>query len=94
MFSPLLLPAVLALATPSAQVAVPAASPFTPTGDRIAITQSVADSAQPICYKMRTYIFERNDDAAPKFVRETTCGPARPRLNRSRMPKVRLVPAN
>ena len=29
-----------------------------------------------ICYKIRTYVFELNDDRAPKFLRETTCGPA------------------
>ncbi len=47
-----------------------------------------------VCYKMRTYIFARNDGAAPKLVRETTCPPARPRLNRSNVPQARAIPAN
>jgi hypothetical protein len=59
------------------------------------VTQAdLPDSQSPVCYKIRSYIFERNDDAAPKLVRETTCSNARPHLNRSKTPQARIVPAN
>ncbi len=72
-------------------------SPQTPAITRQAsleFTTGAADSGPAVCYKMRSYIFARNDDAAPKLVRETTCSTARPRLNRSKSPKARIVPAN
>ncbi|MGA2903215.1 MAG: hypothetical protein ABSD98_05270 [Candidatus Korobacteraceae bacterium] len=47
-----------------------------------------------ICYKIRAYIFKRDDDHAPEFVRSTTCGPGRPRAKGAAWPKARLVPAD
>jgi len=46
------------------------------------------------CYKIRAYVFELNDDRAPKFLRETTCGPSKPRskaVDEQLVPK--LLPA-
>jgi len=47
-----------------------------------------------ICYKIRAYIFKRDDDHAPEFVRSTTCGPRRPHQKNVEWPKAKLVPAN
>ena len=47
-----------------------------------------------ICYKIRAYIFKRDDDHAPQFVRSTTCGPGQPRAKDAVWPKARMVPAN
>lgn len=32
-----------------------------------------------ICYRIRAYLFRRDDDHAPKLVGSTTCGPRQPR---------------
>ncbi len=47
-----------------------------------------------ICYKIRAYIFKRDDDHAPQYVRSTTCGPRQPRAKNATWPKARLVPAD
>jgi len=47
-----------------------------------------------VCYKIRAYIFKRDDDHAPQFVRSTTCGPRRPHTKNIAGPKAKLVPAN
>jgi hypothetical protein len=47
-----------------------------------------------ICYKIRAYIFKRDDDHVPLYVRSTTCGPRQPRQKNAVWPKARLVPAN
>jgi len=47
-----------------------------------------------ICYKIRAYIFKRDDDHAPEFVRSTTCGPRIPHEKNAAWPKAKLVPAN
>jgi hypothetical protein len=52
-----------------------------------------ADNAG-ICYKIRAYIFKRDDDHAPKYVGSTTCGPAQPRAKDAVWPKARMVPAD
>ena len=46
-----------------------------------------------ICYKIRAFIFRRDDDHAPEFVRSTTCPPVKPRTKDIAWPKARLVPA-
>jgi hypothetical protein len=53
-----------------------------------------AGANEGICYKIRAYIFKRDDDHAPQFVRSTTCGPGQPRAKDAVWPKARLVPAN
>jgi hypothetical protein len=64
----------------------------------LAVTESPNDIAlaanQGICYKIRAYIFRRDDDHAPQFVRSTTCGPRQPRAKDAVWPKGRLVPAD
>ncbi|HEY3928023.1 MAG TPA: hypothetical protein VGL89_06600 [Candidatus Koribacter sp.] len=89
----LLLPfAALALVgAPQGQSAAPQAVPV--TNDPITLTRSAGDAAQPVCYKMRTYIFERNDGAAPILVRATTCPLVHPRVNRANT-RARIIPAN
>ncbi|MGB9253751.1 MAG: hypothetical protein WCC25_02845 [Candidatus Korobacteraceae bacterium] len=47
-----------------------------------------------ICYKIRAYIFKRDDDHAPEMVRSTTCGPRIPHQKNVTGPKAKLVPAN
>jgi len=46
-----------------------------------------------VCYKIRAYIFKRDDDHAPEFVRSTTCGPRKAREKDAAWPKAKLVPA-
>lgn len=65
----------------------------------LAMTESpndiaLADSNEGICYKIRAYIFKRDDDHAPQFLRSTTCGPGQPRAKDAVWPKARIVPAN
>jgi hypothetical protein len=47
-----------------------------------------------ICYKIRAYIFKRDDDHAPELKGTTTCGPRQPRAKEVVWPKARLVPAD
>ena len=53
-------------------------------------------SPQPdgICYKIRAYIFKRDDDHAPELAGTTTCGPRQPHAKNVVWPKARLVPAD
>jgi hypothetical protein len=46
-----------------------------------------------ICYRIRAYIFKRDDDHAPVFVRSTTCGPSKPHTKDAKWPDAKLVPA-
>ncbi|HME31821.1 MAG TPA: hypothetical protein VKG65_03630 [Terriglobales bacterium] len=47
-----------------------------------------------ICYKIRAYIFKRDDDRAPELAGSTTCGPRQPHAKNAVWPKGRLVPAD
>ncbi len=51
------------------------------------------DSRADICYRIRAYIFRRDDDRAPELVGSTTCGPAAPHRKDVEHPKARFVPA-
>ena len=53
-----------------------------------------AGESDGICYRIRVYIFKRDDDHAPELVRSTTCGPRQPRAKEIVWPKARLVPAD
>ena len=90
-----LAPALVVLASVSS---APVASQPQPAGTPIQVSdftfQNGSAERDNICYKMRTYIFERNDGDAPKLVRETTCSPIKPKLNHSRLPKARMIPAD
>jgi hypothetical protein len=47
-----------------------------------------------MCFTMRSYVFTRQDGNAPVLVGATTCTPATTlRMERSKQPQVRLVPA-
>jgi len=50
-------------------------------------------SANDICYKIRAYIFKRDDDHAPELVGSTTCGPRQPHAKNALWPEAKLVPA-
>jgi hypothetical protein len=65
----------------------------------IVLTESRDDIAlsapnEGICYKIRAYIFKRDDDHAPRFVRSTTCGPDQPHAKDAVWPKAQIVPAD
>lgn len=62
-----------------------------PAGRQADLTLSPSDD---LCYRIRAYIFKRDDDHAPEFVRSTTCGPRRPHEKNAAWPKAKLVPAN
>jgi len=64
---------------PELQAPVPA------SGDSFALPPS-----DDICYRIRAYIFKRDDDHAPQFVGSTTCGPRQPRARNAEWPKARL----
>ena len=53
-----------------------------------------ASEADSICYKIRAYIFKRDDDHAPELTGSTTCGPRQPHAKSIAWPKARLVPAD
>lgn len=54
----------------------------------------LARQSDGICYKIRAYIFKRDDDHAPELAGTTTCGPSQPRAKEVVWPKARLIPAN
>jgi hypothetical protein len=62
---------------------------------RLSADQLQALANRDTCFTMRTYVFRRQDGAAPVLVGTTTCTPAnvvrRQQVNRP--PEVRLVPA-
>jgi hypothetical protein len=57
-------------------------------------SKDFAGEPDGICYKIRAYIFKRDDDHAPELKGSTTCGPRQPRAKNVVWPKARLVPAN
>ena len=80
------------LAVPGAPLANGGQLPLVITESRNDI--ALAADNDGICYKIRAYIFKRDDDHAPEFVRSTTCGPRQPRAKNAAWPKARLVPAD
>jgi hypothetical protein len=69
------------------------ATPAVPANGSIAggRDQSLA-GGDDICYRIRAYIFKRDDDHAPKFVGSTTCGPRQPRARSAVAPKAHFEP--
>jgi len=47
----------------------------------------LAPSDDHVCYKIRAFIFKRDDDHAPQFVRSTTCPPVHARVKDAAWPK-------
>jgi hypothetical protein len=45
-----------------------------------------------ICYRIRAYIFKRDDDHAPKLVGSTTCGPRQPQARKAALPQAHFEP--
>ncbi len=41
-------------------------------------SDSAGTPSDEVCYRIRAYIFKRDDDHAPKLVGSTTCGPRQP----------------
>ncbi len=76
----------------NSQMAASGQLPWVSTESRNDIAPASAN--QGICYKIRAYIFRRDDDHAPQFVRSTTCGPGQPHAKDAVWPKARLVPAD
>ena len=60
----------------------------TETPDDIALSPS-----DDVCYKIRAYIFRRDDDHAPELVGSTTCGPRKAQAKDAFWPKGKLAPA-
>jgi hypothetical protein len=101
-FASVLLLATLLPAAGASQPAdvQPSASPQQPQAQStfVASTDSASSAdvfdSDDVCYKIRAYIFKRDDDHAPQFVRSTTCGPRKPHTKAADWPKAKLVPAN
>ena len=49
-----------------------------------------APDSDNICYRIRAYLFKRDDDHPPQLVGSTTCGPRQPRARNAQWPKARL----
>ena len=80
--------AVLGLQMATASGQVPLAATASPNDIALAANN------EGTCYKIRAYIFKRDDDHAPQFVRSTTCGPGQPHTKDAVWPKARMVPAD
>lgn len=52
----------------------------------------VDSNSANVCYKIRAYIFKRDDDQAPVLVRSTTCGPRAPHVHDATLPNAKIVP--
>jgi hypothetical protein len=60
---------------------------------RLQSSDALADTGTDrTCYKIRAYIFKRDDDHAPELVGSTTCGPRQAHKKNIVWPKARLVP--
>ena len=84
---------VLLLSLLPAQNAQPAqhsGPAFTPRMDQVYRDRPMAGN---ICYAIRSYIFNRDDDRAPILVATTTCTSAMPLMKNAVAPKARFVPA-
>jgi hypothetical protein len=68
-------------------------SAFTLPGPEQGNVDIADSSANDICYKIRAYIFKRDDDHAPELVGSTTCGPRQPHAKNALWPEAKLVPA-
>ena len=76
--------------------AVVSSSPFA-TAQQFLVPEprvDVSAETDKICYKIRAYIFKRDDDHAPELTGSTTCGPSQPHAKSVTAPKPRLVPAD
>lgn len=75
---------------PTPQNGEPQSFQLTPaeTPDKNALSPS-----DDVCYKIRAYIFKRDDDHAPELVGSTTCGPRKAQEKDAAWPKAKLVPA-
>jgi hypothetical protein len=97
--------AVQPLATPdtpmvAANFAAPGAPPAITDGQQLPMAMAETPNGfnlgvgdEGICYKIRAYIFKRDDDHAPQFVKSTTCGPRQAHAKNAVWPKAGLVPA-
>ncbi len=84
-------------ASPPAQVQADAFAEQMTNAQQVFAPQQREDlvgESDGICYKIRAYIFKRDDDHAPELTGSTTCGPRQPRAKNVAWPKARLVPAN
>ncbi len=83
---------------PASEVALAGAQTWASDQGPLSMTESRDENTLPaddgICYKIRAYIFKRDDDHPPQYVRSTTCGPAQPRAKNAEWPKARVVPAD
>jgi len=55
--------------------------------------ENALSTPDDVCYKIRAYIFKRDDDHAPELVGSTTCGPRKAQAKDAAWPKAKLVPA-
>ena len=80
------------VATDQATYSLSAGQSLTLTPDPA--SESTLSSSDHVCYKIRAYIFKRDDDHAPEYVGSTTCGTGKLRLKGTSSPKARVVPAH
>jgi hypothetical protein len=72
------------------QTGAPQSFELTPTETR---DDNAVSTPDDVCYKIRAYIFKRDDDHAPELVGSTTCGPRKAQEKDAAWPKAKLVPA-
>lgn len=61
-----------------------------PPLDRSGWSTNEGQMDDDICYRIRAYIFKRDDDHPPKLVGSTTCGPRQPRARSAALPGAHL----
>ncbi len=75
---------------PAPQIGEPQSFELTPAQTR---DENALSTPDDVCYKIRAYIFKRDDDHAPELVGSTTCGPRKAQAKDAVWPKAKLVPA-
>lgn len=68
----------------------PEATPRLLAGTPVSSDSLAATDSDDICYRIRAYLFKRDDDHPPQLVGSTTCGPRQPRARNAQGPKARL----
>jgi len=69
---------------------VPEAPPRLLAGMPASSERTAVPDSDNICYRIRAYLFKRDDDHAPQFVGSTTCGPRQPRARNTLWPEAHL----
>lgn len=90
------------VASPEMQVSQDGSAPLNPPKFTLGPASKIVPGKQVwgrepdrnVCYTMRSYMFERQDDLAPEMVGMTTCTPAKATTSKRIFHPGKLVPAS